>query len=188
MPFHEYDLEQLDVKIAFLHGELEEEIYMQQLGGFIVLGKEDRVYLLKRSLYDLKQSLRQWYKRFDSFMISHDFKRSSFDRFVYFKRYNDESFLYLLFYVDDMLIAAKSKEEIRTVKAQLNNEFEMKDLGATKKILGMEILRDRVVGRLSLSQKGYIEKVLCDSRAVGYPESTKFIHISSYCRSMATAV
>ena len=85
MAFHEYDLEQLDVKIAFLHGELEEEIYMQQLGGFIVLGKEDRVYLLKMYFYDLKQSLRQWYKRFDSFMISHDFKRSSFDRFVYFK-------------------------------------------------------------------------------------------------------
>ena len=52
-----------------------------------------------------------------------------------------------------MLIAAKSKEEIRTVKAQLNNDFEMKDLGAAKKILGMEIMRDRVAGRLSLSHK-----------------------------------
>ena len=59
-----------------------------------------------------------------------------------------------------MLIATKSKEEIRTVKAQLNNEFEMKDLGAAKKILGLEIVRDRVVGRLSLSLKGNIEKVL----------------------------
>ena len=57
-----------------------------------------------------------------------------------------------------MLIATKSKEEIRTVKAQLNNEFEMKDLGVAKKIL--RIMRDRVAGRLSLSQKGYIEKVL----------------------------
>ena len=73
------------MKIAFLHGELEEEIYMRQLERFIVLGKEECVCLLKRSLYDLKHSLRQWYKRFDSFMISHDFKRSSFDRFIYFK-------------------------------------------------------------------------------------------------------
>ena len=56
-------------------------------------------------------------------MISQDFKRSSFDSCVYFKQYNDESFLYLLLYVDDMLIATKSKGEIRTVKAQLNNEF-----------------------------------------------------------------
>ena len=68
--------------------------------------------------------------------------------------------MHLLLYVDDMLIAGKSKEEIRTVKAWLNNEFEMKDLGPTKKILGMEIQKDRVVEGLSLSQKGYIEKVL----------------------------
>ena len=93
-------------------------------------------------------------------MISHDFKRSSFDSCVYFKRCNDNSFLYLLLYIDDMLIDAKSKEKIRTVKAQLNNKFEMKDLGATKKILRMEILRDRVAGRLSFSQKLYIENVL----------------------------
>ena len=59
-----------------------------------------------------------------------------------------------------MLITTKSKDEIRTIKAHLNNEVEMKDLGAAKKILGMEIMRDKVVGRLSLSQKGYIEKVL----------------------------
>ena len=77
-------------------------------------------------------------------MISRDFKRSSFDNCVYFKRYNDESFLYLLLYIDDMLIAIKSKEEIRNAKVQLNNEFKMKDLGAAKKILRMEIMRDKV--------------------------------------------
>ena len=158
--FHDYELEQLDVKTAFLHGELEEGIYMQQPEGFTASGKEEYVCLLKRSLYGLKQSPRQWYKRFDSVMISHDFKRSSFDSRVYFKRCNDESLLYLLLYVDDMLIATKSKEEIRIVKAQLNNEFEMKDLGVAKKILGMEIMGDRVAGRLSLSKKRYIEKVL----------------------------
>ena len=150
MAFHDYELEQLDVKTAFLHGELEEDIYMQQLEGFTTSGKEDYVFLLKRSLYGLKLSPRQWYKRFDSFIISHDFKRSSFDSCVYFKRCNDESLLYLLLYVDDMLIATKSKEEIRIVKAHLNNEFEMKDLGAAKKILGMEIMRDRVAGVINL--------------------------------------
>ena len=147
--FHDCKLEQLDVKIA--HGEVEEEIYMQQPEGFAVSSKEDCVFLLMKSLYGLKQSSRQWYKRFDLFMISHDFKRSSFDSCVYFKKCNDESFLYLLLYVDDMLIATKSKEELRIVKALLNNEFEMKDLGVATRILGMEILWDRVVGRLSLS-------------------------------------
>ena len=79
---NDLELEQLDVKTAFLHGELEEDIYMQQPEGFIVSEKEDYVCLLKKSLYGLKQSPRQWYKRFDSFMTSHDFKRSSFDNCV----------------------------------------------------------------------------------------------------------
>lgn len=65
------ELEQLDVKTAFLHGELEEEIYMRQPDGFVVEGKEEHVYLLKRSLYDLKQSPRHWYKRFDQYMLGH---------------------------------------------------------------------------------------------------------------------
>ncbi|KAG8500752.1 hypothetical protein CXB51_002776 [Gossypium anomalum] len=158
---HDLELEQLDVKTAFLHGELEEDIYMQQPEGFTVSEKEDYVCLLKKSLYGLKQSPRQWYKRFDSFMTSHDFKRSSFDSCVYFKKNNDGSFVYLLLYVDDMLIVAKDKGEIRKVKAQLSEEFEMKDLGPAKKILGMEILRDRKTSKLYLSQKGYIEKLLC---------------------------
>ncbi|KAG8482658.1 hypothetical protein CXB51_023976 [Gossypium anomalum] len=158
---HDLELEQLDVKTAFLHGELEEDIYMQQPEGFTVSEKEDYVCLLKKSLYGLKQSPRQWYKRFDSFMTSHDFKRSSFDSCVYFKKNNDGSFVYLLLYVDDMLIATKDKGEIRKVKAQLSEEFEMKDLGPAKKIHGMEILRDRKTSKLYLSQKGYIEKLLC---------------------------
>ena len=69
-------------------------------------------------------------------MISYDFKRSSFDSCVYFKQCNDESFLYLLLYVDDILIATKSNEEIRTIKAQLNNEFEIKDLEQSRRYLG----------------------------------------------------
>ncbi|KAG8499473.1 hypothetical protein CXB51_005963 [Gossypium anomalum] len=133
---HDLELEQLDVKTVFLHGELEEDIYMKQPEGFIVSEKEDYVCLLRKSLYGLKQSPRQWYK-------------------------SDGSFVYLLLYVDDMLIAAKDKGEIRKVKAQLSEEFEMKDLGPAKKILGMEILRDRKASKLYLSQKGYIEKVLC---------------------------
>ncbi|KAG8474857.1 hypothetical protein CXB51_031589 [Gossypium anomalum] len=158
---HDLELEQLDVKTAFLHGKLEEDIYMQQPEGFIVSKKENYVCLLRKSLYGLKQSPRQSYKRFDSFMTSHDFKRSSLDSCVYFKKNSDGSFVYLLLYVNDMLIAAKDKGEIRKVKAQLTEEFEMKDLGPAKKILGMEILRDRKASKFYLSQKGYIEKVLC---------------------------
>ena len=109
---------------------------MDQPEGFIVPGKEDLVCKLKRSLYGLKQSPRQWYKRFDSFMLSHGFKRSEFDSCVYIKFVNGSP-IYLLLYVDDMLIAAKSKKDIAALKSQLSSEFEMKDLGAAKKLLGM---------------------------------------------------
>jgi len=108
---HDLELEQLDVKTAFLHGELEEDIYLDQLEGFIVPGKEKFVCKLKISLYGLKQSLRQWNKRFDSFMLLHGFKRSKYDSCVYIKHISGSP-IYLLLYVDNMLIAAKSKIEI----------------------------------------------------------------------------
>jgi hypothetical protein len=147
------------VKTAFLHGDLEEEIYMDQPEGFIEPGKENFICKLKKSLYGLKQSPRQWYKKFDSFMIANGFKRSLYDSCVYIK-FVDESPIYLLLYVDDMLIVVKSKIDIANLKAQLSSEFEMKDLGAAKKILGMEITRDRKSGLLFLSEHGYIQKVL----------------------------
>jgi transposase InsO family protein len=154
-----YELEQLDVKTAFLHGELEEEIYMSQPEGFVVPGKEDQVCLLKKSLYGLKQSPRQWYKRFDAFMVHNGFTRSAYDSCVYHGKLGEDS-VYLLLYVDDMLIAAKSMSAVNKLKKQLGKEFDMKDLGGARKILGMEITRDRRVGKTVLSQRSYIEKVL----------------------------
>ncbi|KAL9256969.1 Retrovirus-related Pol polyprotein from transposon TNT 1-94-like protein [Drosera capensis] len=137
-------LEQLDVKTAFLHGNLKEEIYMRQPEGFSIEGKEDYVCRLHKSLYGLKQSPRQWYKKFDSFMIKHGFNKSPYDCCVYHKKVSDASLMYLLFYVDDMLIATRDMVEIKKLKVLLNTEFDMKDLGAAQKILGMEIIRDPV--------------------------------------------
>jgi Reverse transcriptase (RNA-dependent DNA polymerase) len=148
------------VKVAFLHGNLEEQIYMMQPEGFKIVGKEDHVCLLKKSLYCLKQSPRQWYKKFDSFMVSIAFTRSSYDSCVYFKRLVGDEFIYLLLYVDDMLIASSDMDEIRKVKKQLSSAFEMKDLGAATRILGMEITRDRSQRKLFLSQKDFAGKVI----------------------------
>ena len=72
---HNLELEQMDVKTAFLHGRLEEKIYMKQPDGFIEIGQENKVCLLQRSLYGLKQSPRQWYHRFDTFILSLGFLR-----------------------------------------------------------------------------------------------------------------
>ena len=84
----QFDMElvQLDVKTAFLHGDLEEEIYITQPDGFKVAGKENWVCKLNKSLYGLKQSPRQWYKRFDQFMIGQNYTRSNFDHCVYFRK------------------------------------------------------------------------------------------------------
>ena len=154
------EIEQLDVKTAFLHGDLDEEIYMEQPEGFKVRGKEQLVCKLKKSLYGLKQAPRQWYRKFDSFMVSRGYSRTSSDHCVFVKRYSNDDFIILLLYVDDMLIIGHDTSKIAELKGELSKSFAMKDLGAAKKILGMKISRDRKNGKLWLSQEDYIEKVL----------------------------
>ena len=111
-------LEQLDVKTAFLHGKLEEEIYMLQPEGFVETCKENLVCKLNKSLYSLKQAPRCWYKRFDSFIISLGYNRLSSDHYTYYKRFDgDNNFIILLLYVDDMLVAGPNKAQIQELKA-----------------------------------------------------------------------
>lgn len=118
------------------------------------------VCLLKKSLYGLKQSPRQWYKRFNYFMTHNGFIRCTFDTCVYLKTERDEVVVNVLLYVDDMLVASKIKEQISEVKKLLKTEFEMKDLGPGKRILGIDIMRNRSKGSLFLSKKSYLDKVL----------------------------
>ncbi|KAL9257579.1 Retrovirus-related Pol polyprotein from transposon TNT 1-94-like protein [Drosera capensis] len=123
------ELEQLDVKTAFLHGALEEEIYMVQLEGFEVNGKEHKVCKLKKSLYGLKEATRQWYKKFDPFMTSHGYPRFKTDPCVYFKRFTNGKFLILLLYVDDILVTGQDAQMIAMLKKELSKAFDMKDMG-----------------------------------------------------------
>ncbi|CAL2238507.1 unnamed protein product [Prunus armeniaca] len=157
---HDMEIEQMDVKTAFLHGDLEETIFMAQPEGFVEYGKENLVCQLKKSLYGLKQSPRQWYKRFDYFMLKINFRRCLYDCCVYYHVFQDGMIILLLLYVDDMLIACQDKSRIQDLKKMLSKEFDMKDLGAAQKILGMEIQRDRTAGRIWISQAKYIQKVL----------------------------
>lgn len=143
---------------------------MTQPEGFKVAGKEKMVCKLDKSLYGLKQSPRQWYKRFDKFMMGQRYTRSKYDDCVYLRKLRDESYIYLLLYVDDMLIASKNQGKIEKLKSHLSREFEMKDLDEVKKIFGMEISRDRRLGRLYLTQKEYLSKVL---KRFGMNEKTK---------------
>ncbi|GJR37376.1 retrovirus-related pol polyprotein from transposon TNT 1-94 [Tanacetum coccineum] len=97
-------------------------------------------------------------------MLSNGFKRSSYDSCVYYRSYASREYIYLLLYVDDMLIACKSKAEIRSTKSLLKKEFDMKELGEEKKILGMEIVRDWSRKILRVSQSGYVSKILNNFR------------------------
>ena len=96
------------MKKAFLHGDLEETIYMEQPIGFHVSGQEDKVCLPRKSLYGLKQSSRQWYKTFDAHVMNIGFIKSAYDSCVYIKYVNRKAVAYLVLYVDDMLVGAES--------------------------------------------------------------------------------
>lgn len=137
------------------------------------------VCLLRKSLYRLKQSPREWNYRFHTFMVRQGYLRSEYDPCIYWKGKEIEDIVYLLLYVDDMLIASKEMWRIKELKVQLSNEFEMKDLGAARRFLGMDIIRDRSKSMLVLSQNEYLAKVLktfgmWDCRTVSTPIGSQF--------------
>ncbi|GJU79718.1 retrovirus-related pol polyprotein from transposon TNT 1-94 [Tanacetum coccineum] len=133
---------------------------MPQPEGFKQKGKENLVCRLNKSLYGLKQAPRCWYRRFDYFIRSLEYNKLHADPCAYFKGLENNDFIILLLYVDDMLVAGPNKDRINKLKAQLAREFEMKDLGPANKILGMQIHRDRVSRKSWLLQKSYVKKIL----------------------------
>jgi len=153
------ELHQMDVKTAFLNGELDEEIYMDQPIGFVTEGQEGKVCRLKRSIYGLKQSSRQWYLRFHEAVTSIGLTMMEEDHCVYVQRTRD-GFLILSLYVDDILLVGNNLEMINAIKEWLSSVFEMKDLGEASYILGVKISRDRSRRLLSLSQETYLRKIL----------------------------
>ena len=83
------------MKIVFLHGDLDEKIYMEQPEGFTIKGKKHLVCRLKKNLYGLKQTPRQWYKKFDSFMVEHGYDKTASDYCVFVKKFFDGEFIIL---------------------------------------------------------------------------------------------
>ena len=161
------ELVQMDVKTTFLHGDLHEDIYMQQPEGFVHVGKEQLVCKLKKSLYGLKQAPREWYHKFDAFMRSQEFVRSDMDHCLYTKKATDGNLVILILYVDDMLLASRNRHELATIRMKLHEAFDMKNLGDARHILGMRITCDRSRGLLWLSQKEYVGRVLERFNMVG---------------------
>jgi hypothetical protein len=101
----------MDVKTTFLHGDLEEEFYIKQPQVFVVKGKKEMVCNMKNSLYGLKKSPRMWYQNFDTYMLGLGFTRRKAVHCVYFKLIGDHV-IYLVLYVDDILLIGNNKEII----------------------------------------------------------------------------
>ncbi|CAM8902445.1 unnamed protein product [Rhodiola kirilowii] len=157
---YDWHLQQIDVKTDFLHGNLNETIYMSPHVGFEDSSKTNHVCLLKKSIYGLKQPPRQWNIKFNKCMLSRGFVRSKFDTCLYLKRPKSGMCLYPFIYVNDILIMSNAKSEIEKIKKELSMNFDMKDLGTAKKILDINIIRDRPNKKIILSQAEYIDKVI----------------------------
>ena len=152
---------------------------MHQPEGYEVKDNENLVCRLKKSLYGLTQAPRQWYLRFDKFMCELGYHRCHSDHCGYFKKLDNENYIILLLYVDDMLVAGSNMQHINELKHKLARSFAMKDLVYTKKILGMRITQDRKNKTLNLSLGEYIKKVLKrfnmqDAKVVGTPLASYF--------------
>nr|GEY37234.1 zinc finger, CCHC-type [Tanacetum cinerariifolium] len=151
-------IHQIDMKTAFLNGDLDEEIYMKQPEGFVMPGHESKVCKLKKSLYGLKQAPKQWHQKFDDVVLSNGFFLNQADKCVYSKFDASGKGIIICLYVDDMLIFCTDQDQVNKTKEFLSSKFDMKDLGEAEVILDIRIKRGN--NGISISQSHYIEKIL----------------------------
>ena len=154
---HSLVIHQMDVKTAFLNGDLDEEVYMKQPEGFVVPGQEHKVCKLLKSLYGLKQAPKQWNEKFRRVMISNGYSINGGDICI-FSKFQEKSCIIICLDVDDMLIFGTDIERVKETKNFLASQFEMKDLGEADVILGIKIIRS--ANGLTLTQSSYFEKFL----------------------------
>lgn len=154
-----YDLkiEQMDVVTAFLHGDVKETIYMKQPEAYS--DGSNKVCLLIKSLYGLKQASRQWNIKLNEVLLRAGYKRCIKDACIYVRRSGD-TMVIVAVYVDDLLIFHNHTAWKDQLKSTLTNNFKMKDLGQASNILGINIVIDRVNHSISLDQRKYTEAVL----------------------------
>ncbi|XP_066334217.1 uncharacterized mitochondrial protein AtMg00810-like [Miscanthus floridulus] len=149
----DWSVHQLDVNNAFLHGVLDEEVFARQPVGFTT--NPDLVYRLSKSLYGLKQASRAWYMRLATFLGSMGFKPTCSDSSLFVLHQGNES-IYLLLYVDDIVLMGSSTDILRRVIRTINAEFKLKDMGPVHFFLGIQVQR-RPDGFLLQQQQYYID-------------------------------
>ncbi|KAL9257081.1 Copia protein-like protein [Drosera capensis] len=161
----------MDVKSAFLKGELEEEVYVAQPEGFEVQGQKHLVYRLSKALYGLKQAPRAWNILLDRSPKELGFIRCSQEQAVY-TRGAGSAALIVGVYVDDLIVIGGNSREVKLFKQQMMTEFERSDLGLLSYYLGIEVEQKK--GQINLKQSAYAKKILSqfgmiESNATKYP-------------------
>ena len=155
---YNWKMHQLDVKCAFLNGELKEEVYLVQLEGFVKKGHEHLVWMLKKALYGLKQAPRSWYVKIDSFIYEKGFVRRKSDPKLYIKKDEYGNITLISLYVDNLIITGSAFRLIDEIKIQLLQVFQMKDLREFHYCLGLEIWRES--GKTIITQRKYAKTIL----------------------------
>jgi len=168
---HNLEVQQMDVKSAYLNGNLQEEIFMEAPPGFEV--PEGMVLRLVKAVYGTKQGGRVWYEEIREKLGAMEYRRTEADHAVFTRTRGDKLDIIAL-YVDDITIVSKDMETINQDKAALGESYEMTDLGDISWILGMHITRDRDAGWIAVSQQKYIEEILerfgkSDARPISTP-------------------
>ena len=179
--YFDYEIWKMDVKIAFLNGNLAEDVYMMQPEGFVDPTNAGKICKLQKSIYGLKQASRSWNIRFDEVVKGFGFIKNEEEACVY-KKESGSSVAFLILYVDDILLIGNDIPMLESVKTSLKNSFSMKDLGEAAYILGIKIYRDRSKRLIGLSQDTYIDKVLkrfnMEEAKKGFLPMSHGIHLS----------
>ena len=149
-------IEQMDVETAFLNGHVKSEVYVNEPKGYET--GENKVYKLKRALYGLRESPRAWYDCFHKFIEKLNFVRSNYDYCLYVNNTNKDP-IYILVFIDDLLICCKNNKIIDEIKESLMKRFSMKDLGKVGNYIGIDIDYSKDRSKMALSQTKYIESL-----------------------------
>ena len=161
---HNWDLHQLDIKNVFLHGDLQEEVYMEQPLGFVAQGDIGKVCCLLKSLHGLKQSPRAWSGKFSQAVEKFGLQKSKYDHFVFYRN-SSSGIILLVLYVDDIVITESDSTRISSLKFFLHGQFHTKDLGMLRYLLGVEVMRSK--RGIFLSQRKYVFDLLSETGKLG---------------------
>jgi len=152
-----WKIHHMDVKSAFLNGDLVEEVYVQQPPGFIAKRSSGKVLKLEKALYGLRHAPRAWNSRLDMELLKLGFERNPLEHAVY-RRSHSDGYLLVGVYVDDLIITGPSLADIEAFKREMQRSFSMSDLGLLSYYLGIQVTQKE--GMITLSQSSYTRKIL----------------------------